>query len=120
MARGGYRPGAGRPPKPLPATSPAKDSKLPAVCAPSEDDLPTIKLPEGAVEPLAYMLAVMNDPDAEVLRRDRMAIAAAPFRHPRLERVTESKKEAAAQTARKLGVGKFAPGAVPKLIVNNG
>jgi hypothetical protein len=33
-------------------------------------------------KPLAYMLRVMRDPDAPAERRDRMAIAAAPFCHP--------------------------------------
>jgi phage terminase small subunit len=34
--------------------------------------------------PLDYMLSVMNDVDADVARRDRMAIAAAPFVHSRV------------------------------------
>ena len=33
--------------------------------------------------PLAYMLDVMNDSEADATRRDRMAIAAAPFMHDR-------------------------------------
>ena len=33
--------------------------------------------------PLGYMLSVMNDPDANARRRDRMAVAAAPFVHSR-------------------------------------
>jgi hypothetical protein len=34
--------------------------------------------------PLHYMLSVVADPTADVDRRDRMAIAAAPFCHPRI------------------------------------
>jgi hypothetical protein len=34
--------------------------------------------------PLSYMLRVMNDPSAPVERRDKMALAAAPFLHSKL------------------------------------
>jgi hypothetical protein len=34
--------------------------------------------------PLDYMLAVMRDPGADHKRRDAMAMAAAPYLHPRL------------------------------------
>ncbi len=79
MARGGYRPGAGRP----------KGS--------------TIKLAvevrraahKAGVTPLEYMLAVMNDPDADPNRRDRMAIAALPFVHVRATERQLGKKEQA-------------------------
>ncbi len=57
MPRGGYRPGAGRP-----AGSKKCD-------------------PAVAQRPLEYMLSVLNDDAAEVARRDRMAIAAAPYIH---------------------------------------
>jgi hypothetical protein len=36
------------------------------------------------VLPLDYMLSVMRDPAADNKRRDAMAVAAAPFLHPRL------------------------------------
>ncbi|TCZ61270.1 hypothetical protein [Roseicella aquatilis] len=66
MPRGGYRPGAGRP----------KGS-------------PTIRVPElaaeGEADPLAYLLAVMNDPAADPARRDRAAIAALPYVHARAD-----------------------------------
>ncbi len=66
MARGGYRPGAGRPSKTI-------RSKVVSV---SE-----IKRSAEKTTPLEYMLAVMNDPEADLSRRDRMAIAAAPYTH---------------------------------------
>src|SRR5262245_427836 len=53
--------------------------------------------------PLDYMLKVMRDPKADKARRDRMAIAAAPYCHERVgdkrfdNRV--GKKEVAAQAA---------------------
>lgn len=106
MAKGGYRPGAGRPKK-------IKSAAQPVAVVPVTATL------DGALEPLSYMLSVMNDPSAEAERRDRMAIAAAPYRHPRLDRVTQSKKDEAAQDAKSAAVGKFATPSPPKLIVNN-
>lgn len=69
MARGGYRPGAGRP----------KGSSKETAKA----DAPTIKreAKKAGLSPLDYMLQVMNDAEADDARRDRMAIAAAPFVH---------------------------------------
>lgn len=37
--------------------------------------------------PLDYMLTVMRDPKAEAKRRDPMAMAAAPYLHPKLSTV---------------------------------
>lgn len=45
------------------------------------------------------MLDVMNDPTAEQVRRDRMAIAAAPFVHQRAVEGEKGKKEQAAEAA---------------------
>ena len=39
------------------------------------------------LEPLEYMLEVMRDPTAHQTRRDMMAKAAAPYRHPQLQAV---------------------------------
>jgi hypothetical protein len=63
--------------------------------------------------PLEYLLAVMNDPAADPLRRDRMAKAAAPFLHPKAG--ASGKKNAAHEAAAKAGQGKFKPGMAPKL-----
>lgn len=86
MARGGYRPGAGRPKK-----AASSQVKPEAKSAPRETS-----------DPLDYMLAVMNDPEADNARRDRMAIAAAPYVHGRADSDKPGKKEqkqAAAQRA---------------------
>jgi hypothetical protein len=86
--RGGYRVGAGRP-------KGAKNrSKGP----------PQIGLPHvpGGRLPLAYMLAVMNDEQADPERRDKMAIAAASFCHPR---AVAGKKTRAAEAAETAGEG---------------
>ena len=40
------------------------------------------------LEPLDYMLSVMRDVTADVTRRDAMAKAAAPYRHPQLSSVS--------------------------------
>jgi hypothetical protein len=46
------------------------------------------------IMPLDYMISVIRDPDATQERRDRMAIAAAPYCHPRLtDAVPKGKKE---------------------------
>ena len=59
MPRGGARPGAGRPRKPLDGTAAvsAKDSRL----------------------PLNYLLSVLRDETAEAARRDKAALALLPY-----------------------------------------
>lgn len=49
--------------------------------------------------PLDYMLAIMNDAEADDGRRDRMAIAAAPYVHARAADAKPGKKEEAEQAA---------------------
>jgi hypothetical protein len=87
MKRGGYRPGGGRPPKPA----------LP-------HDI-VIDAAAKQMAPLEYMLAVMNDRTADANRRDRMAIAAAPYCHGRVadERTTKKRKETKAATTAGIG-----------------
>jgi hypothetical protein len=43
--------------------------------------------------PLDYMLSVMRDANAESKRRDAMAIAAAPYLHPKVSPVEAAKTE---------------------------
>lgn len=107
MARGGYRPGAGRPKSSTGATSPAKIRKS------------ARKL---NLSPLEYMLSVMNDPSGDTARRDRMAIAAAPFVHGRAEGDgAKGEREKQADRAIAVGVGKYStPPPPPKLVVSNG
>ena len=68
------------------------------------------------LEPLDYMLAVMNDQTADKERRDRMAIAAAPFRHARIAE-GKGKKQEKDDKAKTAGAGKFAPGRPPIALV---
>jgi hypothetical protein len=108
MARGGFRPGAGRPK----GSKEGKSSPQAEVTSTS-----TVALTQN---PLEYMLAIMNDPKADAVRRDRMAIAAAPFIHPRVADSRIGKKDAEDSTARKAAKrGRFAVPAPPKLAVDN-
>ena|SRR5262249_10897549 len=52
--------------------------------------------------PLAYMLAVINDPTASAGRRDAMARAAARYMHPRPYPVGKKRQQAAA--AKRAGI----------------
>ncbi len=161
MARGGYRPGAGRKPG-------AKDKKPRSVSPESEEkrklremlaydkkakakfyqeylvrvskgdklsiaekkfmdklgselsaDLSDAEKADAKTEnldPLTYMLKVMNDDGAEKDRRDRMAIAAAPFCHAR-KGEGKGKKDERDDRARAAGSGKFAPSRAPLALV---
>jgi hypothetical protein len=88
MARGGYRLGAGRPRKSPPALLAPKAVKQ-----------------QGNQTPLEYMLSVMNDPQVEPSRCDRMAIAAAPYPHARASEQKLGKKQVAEQAAQRAGEG---------------
>jgi hypothetical protein len=55
--------------------------------------------------PLDYMLAVIRDPGAGVVRRDKMAIAAAPYCHPRVAYMVKGKKDMQADAAETAGTG---------------
>jgi len=57
------------------------------------------------MSPKEYMLAVMRDESADPLRRDRMAVAVAPFCHPRISDNRFGKKDAAAEQAATAGAG---------------
>lgn len=83
MPKGGFRPGAGRP----------KGSRTVTLTAE----------PQRVADPLAYLLAVMNDPAADSARRDRAAIAALPYLHPRAD--AGGKKAAAAIAAERAEAG---------------
>ena len=74
------------------------------------------QLPAGAT-PLDYMLAVMLDNGADPLRRDRMAMAAAPFVHIRATDSKPTEKDVVAEKAKKAAAGKFSPAAAPLKLV---
>jgi predicted nucleic-acid-binding protein len=113
MPRGGFRPGSGRKPRDL---TPAKE-----IAAPLPPDVVKAAR-KNKMTPLEYMEAVINDLTATVERRDRMAQAAAPYRHARADAVVAAKgvKEQRNDQAKEIGVGKYAtPSAPPRMVVNN-
>jgi phage terminase small subunit len=59
--------------------------------------------PAGKLTPLQWLLHVVNDPSASEARRDKAAIAAAPYCHPRPLAV--GKKQRAASEAKAAGTG---------------
>lgn len=83
MASGGFRAGAGRP----------KGAKAPK--AKPIKVAPDIKKAarQSGMSPLDYMLTVMNDSQSDNDRRDRMAIAAAPYVHEKPSDRALGKKE---------------------------
>lgn len=93
MARGGYRPGAGRPKGASPSAKEPNKTRI------------TIEARKAGLSPLDYMLQVMNDAGAEDARRDRMAVAAAPFVHAKPGDAPLGKKEEAQEASRTAGVG---------------
>src|SRR3990167_9011964 len=106
MARGGYRPGAGRP-------KGAKGNKASGRTRKSREGKPSLppEVAAGAaaenLTPLDYMLKVMNDATIkDDVRRDRMAVAAAPFVHAR-KGEGAGKKDEKADRAKSAGAGKF-------------
>lgn len=114
MARGGYRPGSG----PAKGTKYKKkgETRKKAV---KKDEIPDDIREEAALlnkTPLQHMLDVMNDHSATPERRDRMAVAAAPFVHPR-KGEGAGKKDEKADRAKQAGAGKFAAGAAPLKLV---
>lgn len=109
MARGGARPGAGRPRKG--SVAPAKATK-----AKPSGTVAHERIPKGT-SPLEYMLSVMLDSDADPLRRDRMAMAAAPFVHIRAADAKPTEKDVQAEKAKSAGLGKFASAAAPLKLV---
>lgn len=105
MSRGGYRPGSG----------PKKGTKYKKKSAEAGKQCESLE----NLDPLTYMLKVMNDEGADKERRDRMAIAAAPFVHPR-KGEGKGKKDEKGYKAKQAGAGKFAAGKPPLRIVKFG
>ncbi len=68
------------------------------------------------LDPLTYMLRVMNDTKEDPAVRRQMAAAAAPYCHPR-KGEGEGKKEGKAERAVEAGKGKFRAGRAPLALV---
>lgn len=67
--------------------------------------------------PLDYMLRAMNDPAVSDMRKDRLAVAAAPYCHPKISE--SGKKEQVRAGAKTAAAGRFGPSDPPKLVVSN-
>lgn len=108
MPRGGRRAGAGRPRKgqERPRKPKAPKLALPIVGTPGASP----RVVAGRKNPLEYMLDVMNDPGADEKRRDYMAVAAAPYMHPKVEKGKKQEKQEGAERA---AAGRFAPAPPP-------
>jgi len=118
MPKGGYKAGGGRPRQANSRRSLMEKGRqaMAAAEAPEASDETSASAQPENLDPLAYMLRVMNDPGAEPERRDRLAIAAAPFVHPRATDVAKGKKELQAERAEAAASGRFAPRPPPKLV----
>lgn len=99
---GGARPGAGR----------KKGGKN------QKSSFKTTVIEEAVVEslsPLEYLLKVMRDPSADPVRRDKAAVAAAPYVHAKAGE--QGKKATAEEKAKAAGSGRFAPSKAPLHVV---
>jgi phage terminase small subunit len=99
---GGKRAGAGR--------KPAATVKL-EIPVPVSDTL-------AHKDPKVFLLALMNDLEADVKVRSDAAKALLPFMHHKMGE--GGKKEQQQDQARKIAGGKFAAAAPPRLVANGG
>ena len=116
MPGGGYRPNGGRPKG---AKVGVRRKSCKATVTPLIETLLAGK-PDWQT-PLDYMLSVMNDPQADETRRDRMAIAVASFVHARVApEVSEvNPKGVRAQReakSKRVAVGRFETPPAPKMM----
>lgn len=58
--------------------------------------------PAAKLTPLDYMLSVVNNPRADPARRDRLAVCAAQYCHPRSVEFRKTKRELLAEAAKNL------------------
>lgn len=115
--RGGYRPNSGpkKGTKYRPRASKGAAPKKTKASKVPQDIVDEAKAAD--LTPLDYMLKVMNDTkETDKARRDRMAIAAAPFVHAR-KGEGAGKKEEKNEKARTAGAGKFSSGRAPLAVV---
>lgn len=91
-------------------------SKIASELAEAIDDKDKDESKLQELDPLTYMLKVMNDPNAGEERRDRMAIAAAAYVHGKpLE--PKGKKRDREDKAKEAAAGRFASGSPPLKLV---
>ena len=110
--RGGKRVGAGRKPNPI------KTLFIPVPVEAIEQQ-PTTQISGSLAhkDPKVFLLALMNDLEADLKLRADAAKALMPFMHTKLGE--GGKKDQQQDAAKRVAGGKFAAVAPPKLIVNN-
>jgi phage terminase small subunit len=119
--RGGARPGAGRPPrlavKLFVPPPPAPSAKLPPKTTAAVGSVAAPAALPPHEDPKVFLLALMNNQEADIKIRAEAAKALMPFTHAKPGEV--GKKDERKEAAKKAGAGKFAQASAPKLIVNN-
>ncbi len=110
MAKGGYRINAGRPKGSKTKIKSKLKSKNDQISDMLNDFWGNVQAEN--LDPLDYMLKIMNDPNEPKERRDRMAIAAAPFCHAKATE-GKGKKQEQEIRAKAACAGKFAAGKPP-------
>ncbi len=142
MARGGFRPGAGRKPKAV-ADAPADKPKAAPRKKPAEarfvdpngvktdaapENWPFGKAAQGEpppkpdlseLTPLDYLLQIMRNEGEDKKLRMQAATLAAPYVHAR-KAESSGKKEEAAAKVKAAGAGKFGRREPPKLVATGG
>ena len=107
MPRGGARNGAGRPRKTGPETAAIRALLVGGKCYTSV---------------LEWIMDIINDPDADIEVKSRLAVAALPFQHPRIESmpIDGGKKERKAKAAAAIQErpSPFAAPAAPRLVAS--
>jgi phage terminase small subunit len=94
------------------AAAPARSAST----SPRSDDDP-IDIPATA-DPIEFLTTIMNEPAADLRYRIDAAKAMLPFKHQRLGE--GGKKDQKQDAAKKVGAGKFAAAAPPKLVAAGG
>lgn len=100
MARGGYRPGAGRP-KGAKSTAPTERQ----VDAAERTLQASPRRSKKFKTALDFAMAIINDPDAPIDAKIKLAQAAMPFQSPKVAAGGLGKKDAAQQAAKTAGAG---------------
>lgn len=114
MARGGARPGAGRPPGSKKARSERIAKEVSSAGAPPPDA-------KAFADAEQFLMSVINDPSVPREDKLRAAQAVIPFQKPKLADKPAGKKQEAADRAASAtgGANPFAPRPAPKLAIDN-
>lgn len=103
MAKGGARPGAGRPK----GARNFKTEDKPVIKA--VQTLDTGKPGRKFDTALEFAMDVINDPSADPEHKIRLAIAAMPYQHPKIGEKGATQSQLRAEAAKASATGKYAP-----------